>query len=89
MGMQSAPERLKSVYKEPVRCFTDFSCIRLSDAKQSIALAVLTKQNSLVLFHIISSCSTNEGVMNEVKRRWVEAGKPENADWETILQGVS
>ena len=33
-------------------------------------------------------CSTGEGTLNEVKQRWVSAGRPELPDWETLLEGL-
>ena len=33
-------------------------------------------------------CSTGERTLNELKQRWVSAGRPELPDWETLLDGL-
>jgi len=34
------------------------------------------------------TCSTNPEVLNELKRRWMEAGQPELPNWDTLLRGL-
>lgn len=31
---------------------------------------------------------TNEGVLGELERRWVEAGRPEKPEWGSLLEGL-
>lgn len=33
-------------------------------------------------------CSTGEKTLNELKQRWISAGRPELPDWETLLEGL-
>ena len=44
-------------------------------------------KHCLLLKHVLV-CSTGERTLNELKRRWVSAGRPELPDWETLLEGL-
>ena len=41
-----------------------------------------------ILAEHVLPCSTSQPVMDEIKRRWLRAGQPEQADWESLLDGV-
>ena len=38
-------------------------------------------------FHIVH-CSTGEKTLNELKDRWITAGRPELPDWKALFEGL-